>query len=218
MTGYDSVYKWVNVLKNNNTMHGIAGYHKSAPSRGDAEIMEKFIGKLNDGKTFVEAWKSANGGSINLPLVNNANWGCLIKEGYDETIDKTMSCQTTHSYNNFILYRYEQKNLEIPDVQSYSNIIEEVKSSSEVHYLQEEKEAISIANDYLENEKLKPISIISQKTERLNTDGEIIEILDNKYTINYVEMPNNSTRLSLDLTNTFSLEVDLNENTVEYIQ
>ena len=218
VTGYDSVYKWVNVLRNNDTMHGILGYHKTAPTIGDKEIMDKFIDKLRDGKTFVEAWKGANGGTINFPFVNNANWGCLIKEGCDETLVETMSCQVDHSYNNFILYRYEQKDLVISSIQNSIATVEQAQNIIELQCTQEDQLAISIANAYLGKEKLNPISIINQKTERLNIDGEPIEILDNKYIINYAEIPSNNVVRSSNLSNPFSLLVDLNEGTAEFIQ
>jgi hypothetical protein len=65
--------EWAKALRGkNNPAHGLFGYHGSSPGVGtDKVIAEDFVDKLNNGKTFIVAWKSQAGRLTNWAVIMN---------------------------------------------------------------------------------------------------------------------------------------------------
>ena len=172
--GYsDSYKKWVDVLKNNNTMYGILGYFDSAPSAGDDIIMSDFIHNLSltDGAlltTLPNAWKKAN---------SNSNWASLYKKGYDVSLDETMNQMEAPIADRFILERRFKFDITI-DVESALADDQSVNS------------AINLSNNYAsdnldENYYLESKEYVEYVKEELDLNGNIISEIEHYYIFTY---------------------------------
>ena len=200
---HDSYKKWVDVLKNNETMYGILGYFGSAPSVGDDEIMSDFLDNLTDlNGAFLtsvpRAWQNAN---------SRARWACLYKEGCDVSLDATMNQEGNPSSSSYILERRMCWDIS-GDIDTATN------------------NALNLCNTYVKNNfnnnyYIETNEISEHLKQRIDSEGNIISELEHYYFFSYkkdeidAEQPMKLLSLSTKNTDTtIYIAVDLVNNKV----
>ena len=168
---YDSYKKWIDVLKNNEGMHGVLGYFGSAPSGQDNIIMSDFMEYLSDTNgwthmTIPDAWIKANGTRINTIGGANSVWACLYKKDCNESLDESMTCTDTHSTTQFVLERYHCQTIN-SNTRNISILEQDFKHAIEL------SEQYLATNNQEVDHSLKLDKCIEYTKEMLDSNGDV---------------------------------------------
>lgn len=100
--------KWIEVLKNSDSLHGILGYYGSAPSApADAERMSRFVDNVKNGFPMTTSWSLAN--SKDSILNSSSSWAYLCKDRYmQEQLNEVFDSNSNDYWQFIYLYRYKE--------------------------------------------------------------------------------------------------------------
>ena len=191
VSGYTSVEKWIDVLKNNKKLKGILGYYGTGPSasniwKKDYEIIDDFLtlaqpmawNELNPISIY-NAWESANfaGFTTEEPYLKILDWGILVKGNCaDSTLYNSLADNRDVKYNKIYLYRAKMmtesyansRSIDTINTSTYDDIIHQVED-----YIVDNNLMISINDNFFVSE----VTRTTYDTDGNNEGCEVVEYL-----------------------------------------
>jgi hypothetical protein len=140
-------WAWYDRILKSTNVRGVLGYWHRSPgaNAGDVDIIRDFAEKLNEGKSFLEAWKEANKRGV---FAAEAPWVAMIRDGCEQdtlTVLEQRNPSTAGDFNYFDRYQTQKP---IGDAYAYANSTNGSKTIGDFTFkIQKEYDHIAMEND-----------------------------------------------------------------------